>query len=87
MTIAMPSLYGRYGNNPPSAVFVERKTHKESWKGEESVKERFLIREDKVVPFIDGEQCSGGQRMRLLHACEAQHTWRNLEPCSMACLS
>lgn len=34
---------------------MERKTHKESWKGEESVKERFLLREDKVVPFIDGE--------------------------------
>ncbi|KAF5830825.1 VTC domain-containing protein [Dunaliella salina] len=44
-----------YGNQPPDYVFVERKTHKESWKGEESVKERFTISEDKVVPFIDGE--------------------------------
>lgn len=44
-----------YGNNPPATVFMERKTHKESWKGEESVKERFLIAEDKVVPFIDGD--------------------------------
>jgi SPX domain protein involved in polyphosphate accumulation len=35
-------------------VFVERKTHKESWKGEESVKERFMIPEEKVVAFIDG---------------------------------
>eukprot|EP00983_Pelagomonas_calceolata_P068672 1150028-Pelagomonas_calceolata.AAC.2 len=43
----------RYGNLPPDFVFVERKTHKESWKGEESVKERFTISEDKVVPFID----------------------------------
>lgn len=36
-------------------VFVERKTHKESWKGEESVKERFVLAEDKVVPFLDGK--------------------------------
>lgn len=45
----------RYGNSPPEIVFMERKTHKESWKGEESVKERFVLRDDKVVPFIDGE--------------------------------
>lgn len=45
----------RYGHMPPDSVFVERKTHKESWKGEESVKERFTIPEEKVVPFIDGE--------------------------------
>lgn len=45
----------RYGNAPPDFVFVERKTHKESWKGEESVKERFTISEEKVVAFIDGE--------------------------------
>lgn len=44
----------RYGNLPPDFVFVERKTHKESWKGEESVKERFTIAEEKVVAFIDG---------------------------------
>eukprot|EP00197_Chlamydomonas_leiostraca_P000109 CAMPEP_0202888524 /NCGR_PEP_ID=MMETSP1391-20130828/43232_1 /ASSEMBLY_ACC=CAM_ASM_000867 /TAXON_ID=1034604 /ORGANISM="Chlamydomonas leiostraca, Strain SAG 11-49" /LENGTH=704 /DNA_ID=CAMNT_0049571829 /DNA_START=1666 /DNA_END=3777 /DNA_ORIENTATION=+ len=44
-----------YGNAPPGTVFMERKTHKESWKGEESVKERFLVKEDKVVAFIDGE--------------------------------
>lgn len=34
---------------------MERKTHKESWKGEESVKERFLIAEQNVTAFIDGE--------------------------------
>lgn len=38
--------------------FVERKTHRESWKGEESVKERFILPEDKMVPFLDGESCS-----------------------------
>lgn len=44
-----------YGNAPPALVFMERKTHKESWKGEESVKERFTLPEDKVVAFLDGE--------------------------------
>ncbi|GIL87349.1 hypothetical protein Vretifemale_15424 [Volvox reticuliferus] len=44
-----------YGSNPPTMVFFERKTHKESWKGEESVKERFALPSDKVVAFMDGE--------------------------------
>ena len=43
-----------YGAEPPTTVFVERKTHRESWKGEESVKERFVLPEDKVVPFLEG---------------------------------
>ncbi|KAK9807603.1 hypothetical protein WJX72_003876 [[Myrmecia] bisecta] len=44
-----------YGNGDPSTVFVERKTHREGWKGEESVKERFTLMEEKVVPFLEGE--------------------------------
>jgi SPX domain protein involved in polyphosphate accumulation len=35
--------------------FVERKTHRESWKGEESVKERFTLPENKMVPYLEGE--------------------------------
>ena len=34
---------------------MERKTHRESWKGEESVKERFTLKEAQVVPFLTGE--------------------------------
>ena len=37
-----------YGTGPPQTVFAERKTHRESWAGEISVKERFAIPEDKV---------------------------------------
>lgn len=37
-----------YGPGDPDTVFFERKTHRESWKGEESVKERFAIKHDKV---------------------------------------
>ncbi len=34
---------------------MERKTHRESWKGEESVKERFMLPENKMVPYLEGE--------------------------------
>ena len=34
---------------------MERKTHRESWKGEESVKERFTLPEEKMVPYLEGE--------------------------------
>lgn len=47
-----------YGNSNPVGdlkVFVERKTHRESWKGEESVKERVVLRADRIVEFLDGE--------------------------------
>ena len=53
----MESISGRwYGDkDPPTTCFVERKTHRESWKGEESVKERFTLPEDKMVPYLEGE--------------------------------
>ena len=35
-------------------VFVERKTHRESWKGEESVKDRITLPKTKIVEFLDG---------------------------------
>lgn len=37
-----------------SQVFVERKTHREDWTGEKSVKERFTIKEDKMNDFLTG---------------------------------
>jgi hypothetical protein len=33
-----------YGAGDPQLVFVERKTHREKWMGEVSVKERFTVR-------------------------------------------
>lgn len=47
--------YRWYGAEDPKTCFVERKTHRESWKGEESVKERFTLPEQKMVPFLEGE--------------------------------
>jgi SPX domain protein involved in polyphosphate accumulation len=40
-------------NNPQ--IFVERKTHREDWTGEKSVKARFPIKEVKVNAFLCGE--------------------------------
>jgi SPX domain protein involved in polyphosphate accumulation/uncharacterized membrane protein YidH (DUF202 family) len=44
-----------YGDGAPRTAFVERKTHRESWKGEESVKERFALPAGRVFPFLTGE--------------------------------
>ncbi len=39
-----------YGPGEPKLCFIERKTHRESWKGEKSVKERFTLPEPKARP-------------------------------------
>jgi len=44
-----------YGLGDPELAFIERKTHKESWKGEISVKERFTLPPDMVIPFLKGQ--------------------------------
>ena len=44
-----------YGTGEPKLVFVERKTHRDSWTGEESVKERFTLPPSKVVPYLRGK--------------------------------
>ena len=41
-----------YGTSIPKTVFVERKTHRESWMGEISVKERFIIPETEVFNVL-----------------------------------
>ena len=43
-----------YGNEAPSSVFVEQKTHHDDWTGEPSVKERFALREPEVREFVEG---------------------------------
>jgi len=44
-----------YATQEPKTVFVERKTHRDSWTGEASVKERFIIKEEQVIPFLQGK--------------------------------
>jgi SPX domain protein involved in polyphosphate accumulation len=44
-----------YGNMDNSTIFVERKTHREDWTGEKSVKARFSIKEKLLNGFLKGE--------------------------------
>ncbi|KAJ1658530.1 hypothetical protein IWQ61_002252 [Dispira simplex] len=44
-----------YGNTNNTEIFVERKTHREDWTGEKSVKERFSIKEKHVNDYLHGE--------------------------------
>lgn len=44
-----------YGGMKSDQIFVERKTHREDWTGEKSVKARFSLKEKKVNDFLKGE--------------------------------
>lgn len=43
-----------YGGMSTDTCFIERKTHREDWTGEKSVKARFPIKESKVNDFLSG---------------------------------
>lgn len=44
-----------YGGMKSDTIFVERKTHREDWTGEKSVKARFALKEKKVNDFLLGK--------------------------------
>lgn len=44
-----------YGDTNNTQIFVERKTHREDWTGEKSVKARFSIKEENVNAFLRGD--------------------------------
>ncbi|GBL52327.1 vacuolar transporter chaperone [Candidozyma auris] len=44
-----------YGGMKSDQIFVERKTHREDWTGEKSVKARFALKEKNVNAFLRGE--------------------------------
>lgn len=44
-----------YGGMQTETIFVERKTHREDWTGEKSVKARFAIKEKNVNAYMKGE--------------------------------
>ncbi|ODV84878.1 hypothetical protein CANARDRAFT_8015 [[Candida] arabinofermentans NRRL YB-2248] len=44
-----------YGGMSTETVFVERKTHREDWTGEKSVKARFPLKEKNVNDFMKGK--------------------------------
>ena len=43
-----------YGSMDTETIFIERKTHREDWTGEKSVKARFSLKEKKVNDFLAG---------------------------------
>lgn len=43
-----------YGDMDVDTIFVERKTHREDWTGEKSVKARFSLKEKNVNDFLNG---------------------------------
>lgn len=43
-----------YGGMESDQIFVERKTHREDWTGEKSVKARFSLKEKNVNAFLQG---------------------------------
>lgn len=43
-----------YATGDPSLVFIERKTHRDKWTGESSVKERFIVPAKDVPKVMDG---------------------------------
>lgn len=45
-----------YGGMDNDTIFVERKTHREDWTGETSVKARFSMKEKNVNAFMKGDQ-------------------------------
>ena len=59
----------RYGTGEPELVFVERKTHRDSWTGDGSVKERFVVTPDEVLPLIRGEFDPRAPRAKPYAAC------------------
>lgn len=44
-----------YGGMQSETIFVERKTHREDWTGEKSVKARFSLKEKNVNAYMRGE--------------------------------
>ena len=56
-----------YGGMSSDSIFIERKTHREDWTGEKSVKARFVLKEKNVNPFLQGRMTVGAafsDRMR-----------------------
>ncbi|KAL8687296.1 MAG: hypothetical protein Q9218_006489 [Villophora microphyllina] len=55
-----------YGGMDTETIFVERKTHREDWTGEKSVKARFSLKEKNVNAFLSGTMTVEGvfEKMR-----------------------
>jgi len=65
-----------YGTGTPDTVFVERKTHREKWAQEISVKERFVVQEKSVLPLLHGRFDIDGEAERMRSKGKVGGTWR-----------
>mmetsp|Transcript_5442 Transcript_5442/g.12397 ORF Transcript_5442/g.12397 Transcript_5442/m.12397 type:complete len:755 (-) Transcript_5442:123-2387(-) len=54
-----------YGSGDPQLVFVERKTHRDTWTGEASVKERFIVDKSEVKPVLDDNYSIAQKREKM----------------------
>ncbi|KAF7374657.1 SPX domain-containing protein [Mycena sanguinolenta] len=55
-----------YGDTDAKTIFVERKTHREDWTGEKSVKARFPIKEHLLNAFLRGEYTVDAEFQQLV---------------------
>lgn len=70
-----------YGTGGPKVVFVERKTHMDSWTGQVSVKERFIIKEEEVMDLLEGNYDIPGKEAELRKKGQSEEQieeWRTL---------
>jgi len=80
--------YGARREGPEGAqdrLFVERKTHREKWTGQSSVKERAEMKQHHMVPFVAGrrdlpELEGDKRRAKLLRAVQGALTANQQEP-------
>eukprot|EP00578_Thalassiosira_sp_NH16_P025866 CAMPEP_0181087768 /NCGR_PEP_ID=MMETSP1071-20121207/6443_1 /TAXON_ID=35127 /ORGANISM="Thalassiosira sp., Strain NH16" /LENGTH=741 /DNA_ID=CAMNT_0023169667 /DNA_START=113 /DNA_END=2338 /DNA_ORIENTATION=- len=55
-----------YGAGDPKVVFCERKTHRDTWTGEASVKERFIVDHSEVKQVLNDEYPISKKRDEML---------------------
>ena len=72
-----------YGTGTPDTVFVERKTHREKWAQEISVKERFVVQEPQVLPLLRGEFNIAAEEAKMRSKGKVRETTLCISFCSL----
>ncbi|CAM9946975.1 unnamed protein product, partial [Phaeothamnion confervicola] len=70
-----------YGTGGPKVVFVERKTHRDSWTGDVSVKERFIVKEEQVLDVLSSKYDLAAEEAKLRQKGKSDEEiaeWREL---------
>lgn len=68
-----------YGGMDVDQIFVERKTHREDWTGEKSVKARFPIKEKHVNDFLKGDYTMDESFRKMLEKGKPQKVIAEME--------